>query len=112
MATFLRALGEQSYGAAFRQGLPVLGVDGTLAQHKDSPAARHVQAKTGSRAGGTPADQILVTGVTLVGYAEAKSGRPLAFAIMVWDVPVASPEDLATVGADQGTIAAAVQQGY
>jgi D-alanyl-D-alanine carboxypeptidase/D-alanyl-D-alanine-endopeptidase (penicillin-binding protein 4) len=113
MTAFLRALAEQPYGAAFRHGLPALGVDGTLAQTQPgSPAAGHVQAKTGSRAWRTPADQILITGLTLVGYAEAKSGRPLVFAIMVRDVPVSSPQDLAAVDADQGAIAAAIQQGY
>lgn len=112
MTAFLRALAEQSYGAAFRQGLPVLGVDGTLAQHNDSPAAGLIQAKTGSRAGGTPADQVLITGLTLVGYAKAKSGRELVFAIMVRDVPVSSPQDLAAVDANQAAIAAALQQGY
>ncbi len=113
MTAFLRALAEQPYGAAFRHGLPVLGVDGTLAQTQPgSPAAGHVQAKTGSRAWGTPADQILITGLTLVGYAEAKSGRTLVFAVMVRDVPVGSPQDLAAVDADQGAIAAAIQRGY
>ncbi|MGH8578504.1 MAG: D-alanyl-D-alanine carboxypeptidase, partial [Gammaproteobacteria bacterium] len=106
MTAFLRALAEQSYGAVFRQGLPILGVDGTLAQTQaGSPAAGHVQSKTGSRAGVTPADQVLITGLTLAGYAEAKSGRPLVFAIMVRDVPVSSPRDLAAVDADQGAIA-------
>ncbi|MGH8531286.1 MAG: D-alanyl-D-alanine carboxypeptidase [Gammaproteobacteria bacterium] len=113
MTAFLRALAEQSYGAVFRRGLPVLGVDGTLAQTQvGSPAAGHVQAKTGSRAGVTPADQVLITALTLAGYAEAKSGRPLVFAIMVRDVPVPSPQEIITVDADLGALAAAIQQGY
>ena len=41
-----------------------------------------------------------------------ESGCPLVFAVMVRDVPVSSPQDLAAVNADQGAIAAAIQQGY
>ena len=117
MTTFLRAVDEQSYGSAFRSSLAVLGVDGDIAQtEKDSPAAGYIQAKTGTRAAPTPTDQGLLTGRTLVGYAEAESGRRLVISIMVRDVPVSSPQDLLpmieTATADQGTLATAIQQGY
>ncbi|MGH8584339.1 MAG: D-alanyl-D-alanine carboxypeptidase/D-alanyl-D-alanine endopeptidase, partial [Gammaproteobacteria bacterium] len=113
VTAFLRALAEQSYGAVFRRGLPVLGVDGTLAQTQvGSPASGHVQAKTGRLTGVTPADQVLITALTLVGYAEAKSGRPLVLAIMVRDVPVPSLQEITAVDADLGALAAAIQQGY
>ncbi|MGH7233743.1 MAG: D-alanyl-D-alanine carboxypeptidase/D-alanyl-D-alanine endopeptidase [Nitrospiraceae bacterium] len=113
MATFLRAVTKQTYGAAFRYGLPILGVDGTLAMNqKGTPAAGHVQAKTGSRVHGTPADQGLITGLTQVGYIEAKSGRRLVFAVMVRDVPISATEEFFTVDGDEGAIAAAIQQAF
>jgi serine-type D-Ala-D-Ala carboxypeptidase/endopeptidase (penicillin-binding protein 4) len=117
MTKFLRAVDDQSYGEAFRSSLAVLGVDGDIAQtQKDSPAAGRVQAKTGTRGVPTPTGQGLLTARTLVGYAEAGSGRRLVIAIMLRDVPVSSPQDLLpmveTATADQGALAAAIQQGY
>ncbi len=117
MTTFLRAVDEQSYGEAFRSSLAELGVDGDVAQvEEDSPAAGYIRVKTGTRATPTPADQGLLTGRTLVGYVEAESGRQLVISIMVGGVPVSSVQDLfstlETVTEDQGTLAAAIQQGY
>jgi D-alanyl-D-alanine carboxypeptidase/D-alanyl-D-alanine-endopeptidase (penicillin-binding protein 4) len=113
MTTFLRGVARQPYGAAFRAGLPILGVDGTLATtQKGTPAAGRVQAKTGTRGGGLPTDQFLLTGQTMAGYAEAKSGRQLVLVIMVRDVPATSLEELLSVADDQGEILVAMQQGY
>jgi D-alanyl-D-alanine carboxypeptidase/D-alanyl-D-alanine-endopeptidase (penicillin-binding protein 4) len=113
MTKFLRAVSQQPYEKAFRYGLPILGVDGTLATNqKGTPAAGKVQAKTGSRVQGTPDDRGLITGLTQVGYIEAKSGRQLVFATMVRDVPIASTEDIFAVDNDEGAIEAAVQQRF
>jgi D-alanyl-D-alanine carboxypeptidase/D-alanyl-D-alanine-endopeptidase (penicillin-binding protein 4) len=117
MTKFLRGVDGQLYGEAFRSSLAVLGVDGDIAQtQKDSPAAGRVQAKTGTRGVPTPTGQGLLTARTLVGYVEAESGRRLVIAIMVRDVPVSSLQDLLpmveTATADQGALAAAIQQGY
>jgi D-alanyl-D-alanine carboxypeptidase/D-alanyl-D-alanine-endopeptidase (penicillin-binding protein 4) len=117
MTKFLRGVDGQFYGEAFRSSLAVLGVDGDIAQtQKDSPAAGRVQAKTGTRGVPTPTGQGLLTARTLVGYVEAESGRQLVIAIMVRDVPVSSLQDLLpmveTATADQGALAAAIQQGY
>lgn len=113
MTTFLRGVAQQPYGAAFRHGLPILGVDGTLAEtQKGSPAAGRVQAKTGTRGGGTAAGQLLLTGQTMAGYAEAKSGRQLVVVIMVRDVAATTLADFLGVADDQGAILLAIQQGY
>ena len=48
----------------------------------------------------------------MVGYAEAESGHQLVFSIMVRDVPISSPEYALTIDEDEGTLAAAIQQGY
>ncbi|CAI8761171.1 D-alanyl-D-alanine carboxypeptidase/D-alanyl-D-alanine endopeptidase [Methylocaldum szegediense] len=113
MTAFLRAVSGESYGETFRQGLPILGVDGTLAMNQqDSPAAGHVFAKTGSRIAGTPNDRVLITGLTHVGYIDAKSGRRLVHAVMLRDVPLASIEDLSATEDDLGAIEAIIQQGF
>lgn len=113
MTKFLRAVSQQPDGKAFRDGLPILGVDGTLATNqKGTPAAGKVQAKTGSRVHGTPDDRLLITGLTHVGYIEAKSGRQLVSAVMVRDVPAASLTGIFTADNDLGAIEAAVQQGF
>ena len=51
-------------------------IDALMRRTRGRPvAAGRVQAKTGTRAGVTPAGQFLLTGQTMGGYAEAKSGR-------------------------------------
>ena len=65
---------RQPWGAAWRETLPVAGVDGTLASHfKNSPLAGRLWAKTGTHSEGN----------TLSGYLTAASGKTLAFSIMV-----------------------------
>jgi D-alanyl-D-alanine carboxypeptidase/D-alanyl-D-alanine-endopeptidase (penicillin-binding protein 4) len=113
MTAFLRAVSGKSYGETFRRGLPILGVDGTLATNQQgSPAAGHVFAKTGSRIAGTPDDRLVITGLTHVGYIDAKSGRRLVHAIMLRDVPLAGIEDLLAAEGDLGAIEAIIQQGF
>ena len=110
MTEFLRGASEASWGAAFGDGLPILGEDGTLATNQaGTPAAGHVFAKTGTRVGFTDAAQGLVTGLTQVGYVDAASGRRLTYAVMVRDVPLAEVADFFDVDEDQGVIAAALQ---
>jgi D-alanyl-D-alanine carboxypeptidase/D-alanyl-D-alanine-endopeptidase (penicillin-binding protein 4) len=58
--------------------LPIGGIDGTLARRwHGHPAKGRVRAKTGTL------DKV----VTIAGYLAADSGHPLAFAILVNDVP-------------------------
>jgi D-alanyl-D-alanine carboxypeptidase/D-alanyl-D-alanine-endopeptidase (penicillin-binding protein 4) len=65
---------RQSWGAAWRETLPVAGVDGTLASHfKNSPLAGRLWAKTGTHSESN----------TLSGYLTTASGKTLAFSIMV-----------------------------
>jgi D-alanyl-D-alanine carboxypeptidase/D-alanyl-D-alanine-endopeptidase (penicillin-binding protein 4) len=114
MTRYLRAIGPTSWGAAFRHGLPILGVDGSLAtEAKDSPAAGRVQAKTGSRVAFTPTEeQGIVTALSLAGYADTASGRRVAFAIFLRDLPFRTLADLSAARNDQGALAVAIQQGY
>jgi D-alanyl-D-alanine carboxypeptidase/D-alanyl-D-alanine-endopeptidase (penicillin-binding protein 4) len=72
--------------AAYERGLPVLGVDGTIANDvaAGSPARGKVRAKSGTlywdnvMNGG-----FLLTSKALAGYLTAKSGRELAFSFVV-----------------------------
>ena len=65
---------QQSWGAAWRQTLPVAGVDGTLDyRFRNSPLKGRLWAKTGT----------LNEVNALSGYVSADSGRTLAFSILV-----------------------------
>ena len=86
--------------AVFRDGFPVLGVDGTLAgaAREDSPARGKVLAKTGTIGlFDLMNDSGFVQYKTLAGYITAASGRPLAFALFVNHVHTAEAPDRKTV---------------
>jgi len=65
---------RQPWGAAWRETLPVAGVDGTLAgRFKNSPLKGRMQAKTGTHNEAN----------ALSGYLTAASGKTLVFSILV-----------------------------
>ncbi|SPB15352.1 D-alanyl-D-alanine carboxypeptidase/D-alanyl-D-alanine-endopeptidase [Caballeronia novacaledonica] len=113
----LRAMNGRPAFPAYVDSMPFLGVDGSLASTTDfesdptlAGAKGKVYAKTGTYATGTelPDGQVQTTlkGQALAGYIDAKSGRRLAFALMVNNVPIANVPDILNVFNDQGTIAA------
>lgn len=79
MVTLLRgAHADYRIGPDLLASLPVGGLDGTLARRWHGSAAKgRVRAKTGT----------LATVTTLAGYAGVTSARPVAFAILVNDIP-------------------------
>lgn len=78
VATFLRWVSAQPWGAAWRETLPIGGVDGTLANRfRGTTLERRLFAKTGT---------INATNA-LSGYMLGKSGRTLIFSIYANDVP-------------------------
>jgi D-alanyl-D-alanine carboxypeptidase/D-alanyl-D-alanine-endopeptidase (penicillin-binding protein 4) len=79
LITLLSAAHEDyRIGPDLLASLPIGGVDGTLAKRWHGHAAQgRVRAKTGTL------DRV----VTLAGYLGADSGKPLAFAILLNDVP-------------------------
>ena len=86
----LRAMANRPDFPAFDQALPVLGRDGTLAKvvPPDSPARGHARAKTGSFWVDNPlTGHPVLTSKALAGYMETESGRKVAFAFFVNDVP-------------------------
>jgi serine-type D-Ala-D-Ala carboxypeptidase/endopeptidase (penicillin-binding protein 4) len=91
----LRHMASRKDFAAYKEALPVLGVDGTLAKAvgKDSPARGKVFAKTGTLYWeNTGGGAYLLTSKALAGYATAANGRELAFAMFVNNLPVADGE--------------------
>ncbi|TIT24977.1 MAG: D-alanyl-D-alanine carboxypeptidase/D-alanyl-D-alanine-endopeptidase [Mesorhizobium sp.] len=112
--TVLARVVKTPWGQAIRDGMAVLGVDGTQAQNGlGSPAAGHIQIKDGTRVTITPGDhQGIIIAKTQVGYIDTKSGRELAFAIFLNTAPFGSIDDFIAADHDIAAIAAAIQQAY
>jgi D-alanyl-D-alanine carboxypeptidase len=83
----------------YSASLPILGVDGSLAEFGvDSPARGKVFAKTG-----TFLDDDKIKAQTLAGYIDARSRRKLAYALFVNDAgDITSFDDVLHVIADEG----------
>jgi D-alanyl-D-alanine carboxypeptidase/D-alanyl-D-alanine-endopeptidase (penicillin-binding protein 4) len=74
ITTLLRSMSRHQCARAFRDALPVAGVDGTLRNRmKGTPAAGNVQAKTGTLRGAN----------CLSGYVTTAAGERLVFSLMV-----------------------------
>ena len=74
----LTFMSKHRYANAFRDALPIGGVDGTLRNRfKGTPAENNVRAKTGS----------LSSAASLGGYMTTAGGEKLAFSIMVNNYP-------------------------
>jgi D-alanyl-D-alanine carboxypeptidase/D-alanyl-D-alanine-endopeptidase (penicillin-binding protein 4) len=85
----LRAMARRPDFAAYQAALPVLGVDGTLADAvgADSPARGKVRAKTGTYGDADFLNgRMLLRSKALAGYLTAENGRPLVFAVFLNDV--------------------------
>jgi D-alanyl-D-alanine carboxypeptidase/D-alanyl-D-alanine-endopeptidase (penicillin-binding protein 4) len=93
--TLLRAMAARPEFPAYDAALPILGRDGTLAKAvaKDSPAAGHAHAKTGTYYVTNDLDgKTVLTSKALAGYLETASGRSLIFAAFVNNVPLDAPK--------------------
>ena len=78
VVTFLRWAAAQPWGAAWRETLPIGGIDGTLAKRfKGTELEGRLFAKTGT----------INATHALSGYMTARSGRTLTFSIFANDVP-------------------------
>jgi D-alanyl-D-alanine carboxypeptidase/D-alanyl-D-alanine-endopeptidase (penicillin-binding protein 4) len=74
----LTYMNRHRYAAAFRDALPVAGVDGTLRNRfKGTPAENNLRAKTGT----------LSSATSLSGYVRDAAGEQLAFSIIVNNYP-------------------------
>jgi N-acyl-D-amino-acid deacylase len=112
MVHYLAFMTKQKDFADFHRGLPILGRDGTLFKIQiHSPAAGHVEAKTGTYAVYDALNKnLMVTGKGLAGYIQTASGQQLAFAayINMVSVPMDDPEAIQKIAGEAlGEIAAA-----
>ena len=107
MSRYLALIATRPWAQAFRDALPVLGRDGTLATIQvASPGAGKVFAKTGTYSTYDPLNRrTLVTGKGLAGYFTAKSGRRIAFAIYVNNLAVKAGDPAIVAGQALGEIA-------
>ncbi len=72
--TLLQYMDRHACGAAYKEGLPIAGVDGTLRNRmKGTPAAGNLRAKTGT----------LRWAVSLSGYVTTAAGERLVFSLML-----------------------------
>ncbi|HEY8581991.1 MAG TPA: D-alanyl-D-alanine carboxypeptidase [Capillimicrobium sp.] len=110
----LRAMTRTRVAEPFAAGLPVMGVDGSLATvGTDLPARGHVRAKTGTTiAAGADGETMQLKAQNLAGYITTRSGRRVAYALMVNDAgPVSEIEtDVAAVLADEAAISNAIYE--
>ena len=111
MVRFLDHMADRPYFEAYRDALPVLGRDGTLAEiQTDAEAAGHVRAKTGTYVVPNPLNgNFLLTAKGLAGYLTTVGGEELAFALYVNRVPLDGDlsDAVEEIGQALGRIAAA-----
>lgn len=99
-------------GTAFREALPILGVDGDLALFgADSPAKGKVFAKTGTIANGNAlTGTFLIGGRAEAGYLDAGGGRFDEFAVMFNGGQVPTSDQILAVAQDISQITTILQQ--
>ncbi|GAA0316666.1 D-alanyl-D-alanine carboxypeptidase/D-alanyl-D-alanine-endopeptidase [Streptomyces polychromogenes] len=98
----------------FREALPVLGVDGLLAENcRDCPARGKVFAKTGAAVGGDELNGRLAVGaITIAGYLERGGGRFDTFYAGVngASTPTTDPAGVISIADDLARVAAYLQE--
>lgn len=113
LATFYRNVTAAPYASSLFDSLPILGRDGSLANVLvDSPAAGKAELKTGNRAVGTAAGQLILLGNSLAGYVQGESGRQFTVMIAMDNMPLPSVADFPTVTEDQAKMVEAMQQAF
>ena len=112
MVQYLRFMTTQNDFDDFRRGLPILGRDGTLFKIQvNSPAAGHVEAKTGTyNVYDALNKKLMITSKGLAGFVQSASGEHMAFAAYINMVSVSADDSEAVqkiAGEGLGEIAAA-----
>ena len=110
MAHYLAYMAQQPSYPVFHHALPILGKDGTLFKtQRESPAAGHVFAKTGTFGTEDLLNmQLMLEGKGLAGYTTTPNGQHLAFALYLNHLEIPGDAELTnTAGEALGAIAAA-----
>jgi PBP4 family serine-type D-alanyl-D-alanine carboxypeptidase len=109
MVRYLAWARMQTWYAALLRGLPIMGVDGTLAKiQRASPARGKVFAKTGTDDSTNYLDEGGVVEKGLAGYITTRGGRHVAFAFYIGAMKGPKDEDTGEVaGQILGAMAAA-----
>jgi D-alanyl-D-alanine carboxypeptidase/D-alanyl-D-alanine-endopeptidase (penicillin-binding protein 4) len=110
----LRYMATRPDFQVYERALPVLGVDGTLSNSvgDDSPAKGKAQAKTGTYYWHNMLNgRYVLTSKALAGYLTAKSGRRLAFSVMVNGVHLKNSEERNRIGRVLGRVCEVVYEG-
>lgn len=103
----LRTMATRDDFDVYHRALPILGVDGTLADvvDDDSPARRRVHAKTGTLYWrNVMNERYLLTSKALAGYMTTASERRLAFSLVVNNVHLESGSQTADIGRALGRL--------
>jgi serine-type D-Ala-D-Ala carboxypeptidase/endopeptidase (penicillin-binding protein 4) len=103
----LRHFATRPDAAAFKAALPILGVDGTLAEAvgPESAARGKVFAKTGTYfVDNTLRGRFVLTSKALAGYLTTSSNRELAFAMFVNNVHLDQAAETARIGKTLGRL--------
>lgn len=111
----LRGMSKHKSFAAYERALPVLGVDGTLAEavEKGSPAVGRVRAKTGTYWWQDSLNnRRILTSKALAGYIKTSKDRNLVFALYVNYVHLTTTEERQKVGKLLGKICEHWVQAY
>jgi serine-type D-Ala-D-Ala carboxypeptidase/endopeptidase (penicillin-binding protein 4) len=102
---------KQPQAKAFREMLPVMGVDGSLADNcKDCPAKGKVFAKVGTTSLPDYVNVRLVDNESLGGYMEVKPGRFHVFYLVVNGASAKNVEDVLKIYNDVNDISAILQE--
>ncbi|WP_271982413.1 D-alanyl-D-alanine carboxypeptidase/D-alanyl-D-alanine-endopeptidase [Pseudoclavibacter terrae] len=107
-------MAERPDAERWRDTMPILGVDGSLADvQTDSPAAGKVYAKTGTLVGGDAFNgRLRLATKTLGGVMQTESGRNLAFTIIVNQGFYEGMPGVFEANDNVGQVAAIIQQAY
>jgi D-alanyl-D-alanine carboxypeptidase len=102
LVQMLRAMTQTPVADEYLAALPVMGVDGSLATAGTTlPGKGHVFAKPGTTISPDANGVLQLKAQNLAGYITTKSGRTMAYAVMVND---AGPVDPAHIDSDVGEV--------
>jgi PBP4 family serine-type D-alanyl-D-alanine carboxypeptidase len=114
LVQLLRAMSRTRVARPYTAALPVLGRNGSLAHTGTTlPARGHVRAKTGTTiVPGADGETLELKAQNMAGYITTKSGRRLAYALMVNDVGAITDieSDVSAVFEDEAEIANVVYE--